>query len=157
MLKKQQNVVLKAKGEENNMREVTKQMIQNYKINKLKFDFMGYNFNHSKELSFHHLIIPKKDCKGLERKGFEIWNGAILVQDTAHEYLHKIQCYDEDMFQAITLEMIDENLKGFLDLDNLKIIHDVLKCFEKEYLGKRNKNGNEIIKEEYIKNRLILK
>ena len=139
------------------MRDVTKQMIELYKLNKLKYDFMGYTFLNNRQLSFHHLIVPKKDCKKLERKGFEVWNGAILVQDTAHEYLHKIQCYDEDMFHAITLEMIDENLKGYLDIENLRIIHDILKCFEKEYLGKRTNRGNEIIKEEYIKNRLILK
>lgn len=138
------------------MREVTKIMIKKYNLNKLKYDFMGYTFESNRELSFHHLIIPKKDCKYKPNKGFEIWNGAILVQDTAHEYLHKIQCYDEERFMAITLEMIDENLKGYLDIENLKAIRDVLKSFEKEYLGVRNKNGNEIIKEEYLK-RLILK
>ena len=118
---------------------------------------MGYEFERTNELSFHHLIIPKKDCKYREGKGFEVWNGAILNQNNAHEYLHKIQCYDDDRFQAITLEMIDENLKGHLDIENLKAINDVLESFEKEYLGVRTKNGNEIIKEEYLKRILIKK
>jgi len=131
-------------------------MIKRYALNKLKYDFMGYTFEDNRELSFHHLIIPKKDCKHMERKGFEEWNGAILVQDTAHEYLHRIQCYNDDMFQAITLEMIDENNKGHLDMENIKAIDDILRCFEKEYLGKTTKSGNEIIKEEYL-NRLLLK
>lgn len=138
------------------MREVTRLMIKKYALNKLKYDFMGYTFENTRELSFHHLIVPKKDCKGMERKGFEEWNGAILKQDNAHEYLHRVQCYDDDMFQAITLEMIDENLKGHLDMDNLRAIDDILRCFEREYLGKKTKNGNEIIKEEYLR-RLLLK
>lgn len=43
------------------MKDVTRDMIKTYKINKLKYDFMGYTFNRYDELSFHHLIIPKKD------------------------------------------------------------------------------------------------
>lgn len=138
------------------MREITRSMIKKYALNKLKYDFMGYDFTDNRELSFHHLIIPKKDCKKMEKKGFEEWNGAILVQDRAHEYLHRIQCYDDDRFMAITFEMIDENLKGHLDIENIKIIDDILRSFEKEYLGVKAKNGNEIIKEEYLK-RLLMK
>lgn len=138
------------------MREVTKLMIKKYALNKLKYDFMGYTFKDNRELSFHHLIIPKKDCKGIECSGFLEWNGAILTQDKAHEYLHRIQCYDDDRFQAITLEMIDENTKGYLDMDNIRTINDVLESFEREYLGKTTKHGNDIIKEEYL-NRLLLK
>ena len=139
------------------MREVTKQMIKEYNLHKMKCDFMGYIFHRTEELSFHHLIVPKKECKHLERKGFEKWNGAILVQDTAHEYLHKIQCYDQDMFFAITMLMIEENLNGKIDLEHLKAIHDVLTLFEKEYLGKTTNGGNDIIKDKYITNRLILR
>ena len=138
------------------MREVTRNMIKIYCLNKLKYDFMGYTFESTRELSFHHLIVPKKDCKHLERKGFEIWNGAILKQDNAHEYLHKIECYDREIFQAITDEMIEENKQGYLDMEHLRAIHGYLEYFEREYLGKRAKNGNEIIKEEYLR-RLLLK
>lgn len=137
------------------MREVTKNMIKKYALNKLKYDFMGYGFKDNRELSFHHLIIPKKDCKKMERKGFEEWNGAILKQDSAHEYLHRIQCYDDDAFKAITFQMIDQNLKGYLDMDNIKAINDILECFEREYLGKKAKNGHDIIKEEYILERIL--
>jgi hypothetical protein len=138
------------------MREVTRNMIRIYCLNKLKYDFMGYEFSDNRELSFHHLIIAKKDCKGMERKGFEIWNGAILVQDRAHEYLHKIECYDRERFEAITKEMIDENVKRHLDMENIRVIDDILRSFEGEYLGVRARNGNEIIKEEYL-HRLLLK
>lgn len=45
------------------MREVTKEMIKIYNIKKLGYDFMGYTFCKTNELSFHHLIIPHRDCK----------------------------------------------------------------------------------------------
>ena len=117
---------------------------------------MGYTFENTRELSFHHLIVPKKDCKHMERKGFEIWNGAILKQDNAHEYLHKIECYDRERFEAISKQMIEENRQEYLDMEHLRAIDDILRSFEREYLGKRAKNGNEIIKEEYLR-RLLLK
>ena len=137
------------------MKQVTKLMIEKYALKKLKYDFMGYTFERTNELSFHHLIIPKKDCQKIEHNGFVEWNGSILCQISSHEYVHRIGCYDMDRFLAIRDEMIDENLKGYLDLKNIKAIHDILESFEKEYLGVKTKNGNEIIKEEYLK-RLIL-
>ena len=45
------------------MREVTREMIKMYNIKKLGYDFMGYTFNRPEELSFHHLVVPKRDCK----------------------------------------------------------------------------------------------
>lgn len=138
------------------MREVTKLMIKKYALTKLKFDFMGYNFDKPSQLSFHHLIIPHRECKaqGLG-EGYLEWNGAILKQNTAHEYLHVIERYDYDMFSAITSEMIDENLKGYLDIENIKAIDDILTQFEREYCNKRNKKGYSIIKNSYLRRERI--
>ena len=137
------------------MKEITKIMYKKYALNKLKYDFMGYGFQNSKQLSFHHLIVPHRHCKeaGLG-EGYLEWNGAILRQDTAHEYLHRIEQYDLDIFNAITSEMIDENIKGYLDMENLIYIDDVLRNFEREYCGTRTKKGHLIIKLEYTR-RLI--
>lgn len=138
------------------MRDITKLMILKYKLLDLKYDFMGYEFNKEKELSFHHLIVPKRICKvqRITEDGYLEWNGAILKMKTSHQYLHVIERYDRDMFNAITLQMIDENLKGYLDTNNIKYIDDVLKCFEREYSGARTKHGDPLIKEEYTR-RLI--
>ena len=138
------------------MRDITKLMILKYKLLDLKYDFMGYEFNKEKELSFHHLIVPKRICKvqRITDDGYLEWNGAILKMKTSHQYLHVIERYDRDMFNAITLQMIDENLKGYLDTNNIKYIDDVLKCFEREYSGARTKHGDPLIKEEYTR-RLI--
>lgn len=135
------------------MRDITKLMIVKYKLLELKYDFMGYEFNKEKELSFHHLIIPHRLCKvrGIENDGYIEANGSILKQSSSHNYLHIVERYDRDMFEAITLQMIDENLKGYLDTNNIKYIDDVLNCFEKEYCGERTKHGEPLIKEEYTR------
>ena len=139
------------------MKEVTRQMIKEFSLNKLKFDFMGYTFNNTNQLSFHHLIIPHRECKRLRYgEGYYRWNGAILRQNTSHEYLHVIENYDHDRFLAITSEMIDQNVLGRLDIDNLKAIRDVLLSFEKEYKDQTNKKGRRLIKYEYINNRIKL-
>lgn len=134
------------------MREVTKLMIKEYKLMKIGYDFMGFQIKNKKDLSFHHLIIPRRLCKefGLG-EGYIRWNGAILNQCTSHDYLHLIEAKDFDMFLAITSEMIDENIKGYLDIDNLRRIRDILECFEKEHCSDRGKKGKLLIKDDYLK------
>ena len=138
------------------MRDITKLMIVKYRLLELKYDFMGYEFNKEKDLSFHHLIVPHRLCdiKNIPEDGYVEWNGAILKQTTSHNYLHIVERYDRDMFNAITLRMIDENIKGYLDTNDIRYIDDVLNCFEKEYSGARTKSGKPLIKEEYTR-RLI--
>lgn len=135
------------------MRDITKLMIVKYKLLELKYDFMGYEFNKEKDLSFHHLIVPHRLCdiKNIPEDGYVEWNGAILKQTTSHNYLHVIERYDRDMFNAITLRMIDENIKGYLDTNDIRYIDDVLSCFEREYSGARTKSGKPLIKEEYTR------
>lgn len=139
------------------MREITKEMILAYKLKKLGYDFMGFSFKKTSELSFHHLIVAHRYCKerGLG-EGYLWWNGAILKQSTSHEYLHIIESKDLDRFLAITSELIDENIKGYLDQENLLAIDDILNSFEKEYCGARTKKGYPLIKEEYTQ-RLVRK
>lgn len=133
------------------MKLITLQMINEFKIKKLGFDMMGYTFNKTNELSYHHLVIPRRFNGPMIRE-----NGAILKQATSHDYLHRIEQIDHDMFLAITSEMIDENIKGRLDIDNLKKIRDTLLCFEREYSGARTKKGHPLIKEQYIRDRIRL-
>ena len=137
------------------MREVTKLMIAKYKLLELKYDFMGYGFNKERELTFHHLVIPKRICiaQNIPEMGYLEWNGSIL-QRNAHNYLHIIERYDRDMFEAITIQMIDENKKGYLDTKNLEYIDDILGCFEREYSGARTKHNEPLIREEYTRRRV---
>ena len=136
------------------MREITKEMIKEYKLMKLGYDFMGYEIKNKQDLSFHHLIVPRINCKALGLGEVYLkWNGSILNQNTSHDYLHLIEAKDLDMFMAITSEMIDENAKGYLDIKNLQRISDVLSCFEREHCSDRGKKGRLLIKEDYIRKR----
>lgn len=140
------------------MREITNLMIREYNIKKLGYDFMGFNINKTSRLSFHHLIVPKRDCKRLhiENDGYVKWNGAILGQDTSHEYLHKIEIYDRNAFDIITQLMVEENKMGKLDTDIILEIHNILNKFEKEHQGERTSRGKTLIKPEYITTRNTL-
>lgn len=139
------------------MKELTKKMISYFKIMKLGYDFMGYDVEKKQDLSYHHLIIPKRNCKlaGLG-EGLFYWNGAILNQSTSHDYLHLIENIDPEIFFLITSEMIDENIKGRLDIENLRKIRDLLLYFEKEHHETKNKNGKKLIKTNFIEKRINL-
>lgn len=125
-------------------------MIKEYNLKKLGYDFMGFRFRRQDELSFHHLIIPRKDCDRVEAKGYVKWNGAILVQDSSHEYLHTIEQYDRDRFEYITQRMKEMNINGSLDEENLLRIELALRGFEIEYKDYENKKGKRLIKDNYF-------
>ena len=139
------------------MRPITREMIKQYQIKKLGYDFMGYTFSNIEDLSFHHLIVPRRDCQseGLG-DGYLFWNGAILNRDTSHDYLHIIERIERDLFIMITKEMIEQNEKGYLDLENLKRIRKILLYFEEEHKEDRNKQGKLLIKKQYTTNRIQL-
>lgn len=133
------------------MKQVTALMINLYEIKKLKFDFMGYTFANQNTLSYHHLIIPAR-LNG----PMTVENGAVLNRNTAHDYIHRIEHVDPEIFGLITSEMIDENIKGRLDIENLKKIRDLLLNFEKEHCSDTMSSGKPLIKEEYVKRRIPL-
>ena len=137
------------------MREITKEMIKLYNIKKLGYDFMGYTFRNINELSFHHLIVPHRDCKreGLGER-YLLRHGAILKQDTSHEYLHTIERIDREVFLQITKEMVDENNKRKIDIENLKRVRELLLYFEEKYKDIENKQGKKLIKQKYITQRI---
>ena len=139
------------------MRPITREMIKIYNIK--DFDFMGYDIKRKESLSFHHLIVPHRHCKqkGLG-EGYYVWNGAILTQgknagSNSHDYLHLIEKIDPEIFCLLTSEMIDENIKGRLDVENLKRIKDLLLYFEREHDHDRGSQGKLLIKREFTQNR----
>ena len=139
------------------MREITEKMIKDFKIMKLGFDFMGYKVDKKQSLSFHHLIIPHRESRNYGiGDGYLYWNGAILRQNTSHDYLHIIEAKDYDLFLEITSEMIDENIKGKIDIDNLKRIRDLLLYFEREHDHDTSKKGKLLIKREFVTGRVNL-
>lgn len=130
------------------MKSVTRLMINTYGLQKI--DFMGYTFSNN-NASFHHLIIPNR-LGGLEIPE----NGAVLNGKTSHPYLHIIESKDYEIFSLISSEMIDENIKGHLDIENLKNIRDLLEYFEKEHMNDTTKKGKRLVKREFITGRVDL-
>lgn len=128
------------------MKEITITMINLFKIEEV--DFMGYSINKS-TLSYHHLIVPRR-LGGPET----IDNGAILNRLTSHPYLHIIENRDPEIFFLVTSEMVDENIKRKIDLENLRKINDLLNTFERGFCSSLTRKGKPLIKEEYTK-RLI--
>ena len=129
------------------MKELTRLMIDTYNMKKI--DFMGYYFN-KKNASYHHLIIPKRNGG---KETFE--NGVVLNGQTSHPYLHIIESIDEDIFDYITLEMIEEKYLCRVDEDSIRKIDDALHEFEKEYSGRRTSKGKILIKPEYVYGRKL--
>lgn len=56
----------------------------------------------------------------------------------------------------ITSEMIDENVKGYIDKANLKRIRDLLLCFEHDHRNDEDKKGRRLIRKIYTTNRIPL-
>lgn len=140
------------------MKKITEQMIKLYNIDKLRYDFLGYTFRNLAELTYHHLVVPRRNCEkiGIEAEGYTIWNGAILTR-ISHKYLHIIEHHDPEVFFALTSEMIDENINLELKIENLKRIRDLLHYFEHEHNQEKNKRRELLIKPEYIEKRIALK
>lgn len=139
------------------MRPITQEMVRQYRLKQLGYDFMGYTFTNPNQLSFHHLIVPRRDCEaaGLG-DGYLFWNGAILKQNTSHDYLHLIEKIDRQKFLAITDLMVKENKLGELSLSELRAIHIILQSFEQEHQNDKNKHGEKILKRRYITERINL-
>ena len=137
------------------MKQITNQMIKDFKIMELGYDFAGYKVKNKKDLSFHHMIISHKESKSAGiGEGYLYWNGAILVQKTSHDYFHIINLVDPEIFYLITSELIDENIKCMVDIENLKRIRELLLYFESKHRYDRTKNGVLLLKREYITERI---
>lgn len=127
-------------------------MFNKYKLAELGHDFMGFSFKRPEEISFHHLIVAKRHCAEMGLgNGEYVWNGSLLARNTGHDYAHIIERIDPDVFYALTSEMVDMNVKGYLDPENLRYIDDILCSFEREHCGERTKKGKMLIKEEYTR------
>ena len=133
------------------MREITKQMIKIYGLKQIGHDFMGYSLQKNDIYTFHHLIVPHRECKskGLG-EGYLKWNGAILCGSTSHPYLHLIESKDYELFLYLTSELIDINLKNYVDSENIKKIDSSLRSFEREHCSDKTKKGKILIKPEYV-------
>ena len=132
------------------MNKMTQKLIKDFEIKKLGYDMMGYSKQGSDLLTFHHLIISRNECKELGiGDGYEEWNGSILYT-TPHQYLHLIEAKDYELFLAITNEILEEKVQGYIGKENLRYIDDCLSYFEREHSSDRTRKGKSLIKEQYL-------
>lgn len=129
------------------MSKLKDRIYYDFQLNKLGYDFMGYEFENKKELSYHH--IQPKHYGG--QTTYE--NGSLLCRHTSHNYIHLIEEFDYKMFLMISKLLMEEKKQGTIDVEILKEINDILCCFEKKYGYSYSKKGTLIIKEEFVRRR----
>ncbi len=127
------------------MKQVTKDLINDYKLRELKLDFMGFYFRTINQLTYHHYLISKSECKKQNLGDGYTYQNGIILEENAHIILHSIQRYDEEIFYNITSEFLDMRNIGKLDKNNLLEIHDMLDYFLKYHRHDQNSKGRYII------------
>lgn len=144
------------------VKNVTINMVNTFKIKELGCDFMGFTVEKNAlkkdskhPIQFHHLRIAHRYCLDMPDKGYNMWNGALLINDS-HEELHKIEYYERAMFDKITKLMADMNDAKCLDKDTLLEIRAYLDYFENKYEYERSNSGSKIIKQSYKMKKLSL-
>ena len=129
------------------MKEITKQLIRDFRIKELGYDFMGYE-KQGDIYTAHHLLVPAREGGKLT------WDNTVVLFETPHSYLHIIENKDFDIFSFVTSEMYDMKIKGYLDTENLHYIDDALSYFEREHAGDTTKKGKPLIKEQFTRRKL---
>ena len=126
------------------MKPVVEDLMQEFKIYQLNYDFMGYTPRENDIYTYHHAIIPARKDGAMTRE-----NGLILCGRSSHTYLHIIENYEHEFFKLITFEMLDMKLKGYLAPSNLKMIDEILREFEDRYKDTKTHKGKPLIKTLY--------
>lgn len=129
--------------------QIIKDMRAVYRIK--HYDFMGYTFRTVNDLSYHHII--KKSDGG--PKTFD--NGALLVKDTSHPYLHIIEDREYKLYTYINYILKEiNNQQRPPTKEQLIAIREILLEFERKHERDTNSDGKLLIKQKYIDRRIDL-
>lgn len=132
------------------MGRIADKLFYDFDLHKLGYDFMGYYFDNKNELSYHH--IQTRQQKGKTT----LDNGALLNRNTSHNYIHTIEEYEFDLFEELSEILKDEHRCKAITTEHLREIRTILEYFEQKYNNQYTKRGNLIVKEEYVRRRVIL-
>jgi hypothetical protein len=130
------------------MSKLKNKLFEGFNLAELGVDFMGYEFDTRRELTYHH--IQPKNCGGKTTYG----NGALLIKPS-HNYIHIIEAYDYKLFIELSRELIAHHVNGEITPERLAVINQILEYFESKYGGQYTKRGGLIIKEEYTRRRKL--
>lgn len=131
------------------MGSIANKLFNDFELYKLGYDFMGYTFDDKKQISYHH--IQPRHYKG--KTTYQ--NGALLVRETSHNYIHTIEEYEFNLFIELSQELIAEHKDG-ITKDHLLAIRQMLEYFEGRYKDMYTKRGVLIVKDEYVRRRIDL-
>lgn len=120
-------------------------MINEWGIEKLGLDFMGYKLEKGDIYTYHHII--KREHGG----PLTIDNGAILCGATSHPYLHLIESVDTLYYDYLTNVLMEINKDGEIKLNRLYCINDILTDFENKHGYDRSKRGRILVREKYLR------
>lgn len=130
------------------MTKLKNKLYENFELYKIGCDFMGYDFDSIKDLTYHH--IQPKNLDG--KTTFD--NGALLIK-TSHNYIHIIESYEFRLFIELSQELKNEHKDG-ITKEHLLAIRQMLEYFEYKYGNQYTKKGLPIIKEEFVRRRIDL-
>ena len=133
------------------MSKLRERIYKDFKMEELRYDFMGYTFDSKKELSTHH-ILPRH-LGGQTKKN----NLCALNRFTSHNYIHLIEDTDYKVFLELSKYLLEEVKLGKIDKEQLLRIADVLQFFEYKYRNEEDRHGELLIRPEYKTKRIILK
>lgn len=131
------------------MTKLKTKLYDNFKLQQLGVDFMGYEFDEKKDLTYHH-IQPKNYGGETTYK-----NGALLIRPS-HNYIHTIEAFDFRLFLELSQELKKEHAQGEITRDRLVTIAQMLKYFETKYKDSYTRGGSPLIKDEFVRRRIIL-
>lgn len=127
------------------MKEVMQEMIDEWGMTNM--DWMGYTLEEGEFFSFHHLIVPKRFGGKVE-----VNNGAILIKQASHEYLHAIEMVERKLFEEITWVLREINEQRYMPTkEQLIRIQQVLNYFESKYQNLYTRQGKPVIKNRYLR------
>jgi len=127
------------------MKEIVKNMTEEWGMTNM--DWMGYTLEENEYFSFHHLIVPKRfGGKQTEE------NGAILIKQASHDYLHVIERTERKLFEEITWVLREINEQRYMPTkEQLQRIRQVLEYFENRYMNMYTREGKPLIKYRYLR------
>ena len=112
-------------------------------------DWMNYKLV-KKDITFHHIV---KRSSGGRR---DIDNGALLMGNTAHPYLHIIEYKDIETYNALNkiFKFINQQ-KHEPTTEQREIIEYLLREFEYKHRWDKSSKGNLLIKQKYLERDFI--
>lgn len=131
------------------MTKLKTKLYDNFKLQQLGVDFMGYEFDTKKDLTYHH--IQPKNLGGQTTYD----NGALLIR-TSHNYIHTIESFDFKLFLELSQELKKEHAQGEITRDRLITIAQMLKFFEDKYSDSYTRGGLPLIKDDFVRRRITL-